>query len=396
MAISDITHDGVLKSIEEYDRLGAEAFLRKYGFATAKNYFLLHDGREYDSKAILGVAHAYSRRGEGPLKASDFSGGDATVKRSLERLGFTVKVRPTADSYRQYPKGSSPAGRTFGELPGVAVGTVFPDRRALAAAGVHRPLQAGIAGTGELGAESIVASGGYEDDRDDGDEIIYTGQGGNDPNTGRQIADQELRLGNLALARSAATGEPVRVVRGRWPDSAYAPPAGYRYDGLYVVDDYWTDKGKSGFRVYRYRLRRSDAAAPAWAPAAPPPPEGEHGQARRTIGTISRIIRNTAVTRWVKELYEYRCQVCRVSLDTPAGPYAEGAHIRPLGSPHNGPDTSANVLCLCPNHHVMFDLGAFLIADDFSLIGIDGRVHVHPNHSVAPEHLAYHRAHWST
>jgi hypothetical protein len=33
----------------------------------------------------------------------------------------------------------------------------------------------------------------------------------------------------------------------------------------------------------------------------------------------------------------------------------EAAHIRPLGAPHNGPDTWDNTLCLCPNHHVPFD-----------------------------------------
>jgi putative restriction endonuclease len=34
-----------------------------------------------------------------------------------------------------------------------------------------------------------VLSGGYVDDNDEGDVIIYTGQGGRDPATGRQIKD---------------------------------------------------------------------------------------------------------------------------------------------------------------------------------------------------------------
>jgi putative restriction endonuclease len=78
----------------------------------------------------------------------------------------------------------------FGAIPGIPVGTSFPDRRALAAAGVHRPLQAGISGSGRRWAESIVVSGGHEDDVDLDDEIIYTGHGGHDPATGRQVADQ--------------------------------------------------------------------------------------------------------------------------------------------------------------------------------------------------------------
>jgi putative restriction endonuclease len=38
----------------------------------------------------------------------------------------------------------------------------------------------GIHGTAKEGADSIVVSGGYVDDRDMGDVIIYTGEGGND------------------------------------------------------------------------------------------------------------------------------------------------------------------------------------------------------------------------
>lgn len=66
----------------------------------------------------------------------------------------------------------------FGAPPHVRVGDTFKRRRTLARARVHRPTMAGICGTRASGAESIVVSGGYEDDEDYGDEIIYTGQGG--------------------------------------------------------------------------------------------------------------------------------------------------------------------------------------------------------------------------
>jgi putative restriction endonuclease len=61
---------------------------------------------------------------------------------------------------------------------------------------------------------SIVLSGGYVDDEDLGDVIIYTGEGGRDPNTGRQVADQQLTLGNKALAENHLNGIPIRVHRG--------------------------------------------------------------------------------------------------------------------------------------------------------------------------------------
>ncbi|KIM58347.1 hypothetical protein SCLCIDRAFT_1218693, partial [Scleroderma citrinum Foug A] len=51
-------------------------------------------------------------------------------------------------------------------------------RSMCAESAVHRPLMAGIYGTRDEGAYSIVLSGGYKDDEDRGDTIIYTGAGG--------------------------------------------------------------------------------------------------------------------------------------------------------------------------------------------------------------------------
>jgi SAD/SRA domain len=59
------------------------------------------------------------------------------------------------------------------------------DRVDLARSGVHPPRMKGISGSQNEGADSIVVSGGYEDDHDLGDVIIYTGEGGRDPNTGK-------------------------------------------------------------------------------------------------------------------------------------------------------------------------------------------------------------------
>jgi putative restriction endonuclease len=86
------------------------------------------------------------------------------------------------------------------KTPGYPEGSEFASRDELNKTGVHRPTQAGISGAADEGADSIVVSGGYEDDRDNGDEIIYTGHGGRDPNTGKQIADQQFDRGNKALA----------------------------------------------------------------------------------------------------------------------------------------------------------------------------------------------------
>lgn len=80
-----------------------------------------------------------------------------------------------------------------GDIDGIAEGTEFASRRDLHDAGVHRGLQRGIGSKGE----SIVLSGGYVDDEDHGDLIIYTGEGGRSAQTGRQITDQTMTRGNL-------------------------------------------------------------------------------------------------------------------------------------------------------------------------------------------------------
>ena len=279
--------------------------------------------------------------------------------------------------------------RVFGHIDGIGVGMAFPDRRSLAAVGVHRPVQAGISGSESEGADSIVLSGGYEDDLDLGDVIVYTGQGGRDPGSGQQVANQELRRGNLALSRNIAYGLPVRVVRGPDPSSRYAPDAGYRYDGLYRVDDSWSERGKSGFQVWRFRLEALEAFLPPEGPA-----EVEHMAPPRVPQTVQRIVRDTAVSRKVKQIHHFACQVCGVRLEGTAGPYAEAAHIQPLGEPHNGPDVLDNLLCLCPNHHVLFDLGAFTIADDLSLLGLSGRLRTVDAHRIDVRFLRYHREHY--
>lgn len=88
------------------------------------------------------------------------------------------------------------------------------------------------------------------------------------------------------------------------------------------------------------------------------------------------------------------CQVCGTVLETPAGTYAEAAHVRPLGAPHDGPDAADNILCLCPNHHALFDLGGFTIEDDLRISGTTNWLRTVRSHTIRGEHLRYHRAHY--
>ncbi|KAH7912627.1 PUA-like domain-containing protein [Hygrophoropsis aurantiaca] len=138
-------------------------------------------------------------------------------------------------------RASKPKVPVFGEIPGVEIGASWKKRDECAAAGVHRTNSAGIQGSGHRGCYSIAISNVYKDDRDFGEIIIYTGEGGRqkaDHVNGKRIYNQTWSIrGNLSLLVSLKTGKPVRVVRSFKVVSKYAPAEGYRYDGLYVVKD---------------------------------------------------------------------------------------------------------------------------------------------------------------
>jgi 5-methylcytosine-specific restriction enzyme A len=86
---SPVTRADVVRAAEEYDRLGQDAFLSQYGFGKATAYLLVHDGRSYDSKAILGVAYLFASGRK--ITPHDFSGGVHGAAAVLRNLGFEVR-----------------------------------------------------------------------------------------------------------------------------------------------------------------------------------------------------------------------------------------------------------------------------------------------------------------
>jgi hypothetical protein len=84
----EVTRDHVRQAIEECDELGSVRFLRKYGFGEARRYVLWHDGKAYDSKAILGVAQRYATGTA--ASSAEFSGGRQGAALKLRDLGLDV------------------------------------------------------------------------------------------------------------------------------------------------------------------------------------------------------------------------------------------------------------------------------------------------------------------
>lgn len=296
----------------------------------------------------------------------------------------------------------------FGEIDGYPEGTAFATRIELVRAGLHRRNQHGISGRAAEGSDAIVVSGGYRDDRDFGRVIVYTGEGGLDGFGGRQVKDQTFTGGNAALVTSHELELPVRVIRGSRGDPAWSPTEGYRYDGLYHVVEVWRERTAGGGPyICRYRLVKDGAtteavesidAAEAAAAAAPPvPAPGGPATHVETVG--QRLARRAEVARWAKALYDSRCQVCGTRLVVSSGAYAECAHIRPLGTPHNGSDDPGNVLCLCPNDHVRLDRGAIVVNDTLEVVdvatGTTTPLTVRAGHVLDLESVRYHRTLWS-
>jgi hypothetical protein len=124
-----IRPEHVLQAIEEHDRLGRSAFLAQHGFPESKGFVLRHEGRDYDSKAVLGVAHRYATGT--PLRAADFSGGRDVAGRRLTALGFEVvtPLRLRADAV---------SATTVGRDHSIATWSLAARGRLVEAAGTYR------------------------------------------------------------------------------------------------------------------------------------------------------------------------------------------------------------------------------------------------------------------
>ncbi|KAK7291156.1 hypothetical protein RIF29_06079 [Crotalaria pallida] len=264
----------------------------------------------------------------------------------------------------------------FGPIPaendpernqGVLVGETWMNRMDCRQWGAHFPHVAGIAGQSTYGAQSVALSGGYVDDEDHGEWFLYTGSGGRDLSGNKrtnknQSFDQKFENMNEALRVSCLKGYPVRVVRScKEKRSAYAPPEGVRYDGVYRIEKCWRKVGKQGCKVCRYLFVRCDNEPAPWtsddfgdrprplpkvkelkgavdltertgSPSwdydeekgcwlwkKPPPPSRKSAVAEAPVKGKIRAVKRTGKISSVKEklLKEFACQICRKVLDNP-------------------------------------------------------------------------------
>ena len=371
-------------------------------YADSTGYDLQFKGECYPPKAIFGLALSSILDEE--VNSNHFTGGlGSECFKILTRLGCQVfsksgesinDIEPSISTNAALSLESKPLTKRpiiIGDIEGIEERYLFSSRKEMMPSSFHRVWTSGIDGNGKEGTAAIVLSGGYSDDADYGDKIIYTGAGGN--KGGKQVSDQSwTQPGNAGLVTSMDKGLPVRVIRGHKHKSEFSPKTGYLYAGLYSVVDAWEEKGKEGFKICRFRLVYS-GNNPERKSAEQIELDYSKNNKERREGTVIRVVRNTKKSGQIKELYNFQCQICELAIKTKNGFYAEGAHIKPLGGPHDGDDSIDNLLCLCPNHHVMFDKGTFSIADDLTLLGdVEGKLTVHAKHYINSENFKYHRS----
>ncbi|CAO1618019.1 unnamed protein product [Parajaminaea phylloscopi] len=247
----------------------AEASRRRTTASRSNSFIVLDDDNDDEAEERAATAAEYAERCfrdyvlPQSRTAARGAGSDNEVQGTSRTPYANALVRR---AFIPLQRRHSP--QTFGTIPGTNVGDWFALRAGASLTAIHAPLVAGISGSAERGCFSICLSGGYPDDIDTGDTVIFSGSGGRDlkgtPSnpknlrTAPQIRDQTFDDNhfNASLQRSQITGKPVRVLRGFKGKRPFAPPMGYIYSGLYKVTEAWSEVGCTGFLVCRFRLER--------------------------------------------------------------------------------------------------------------------------------------------
>lgn len=127
----------------------------------------------------------------------------------------------------------------------------------------------------------------------------------------------------------------------------------------------------------------------------------------RRAREVAAQIRNPTNIRELKALYANECAFCKVQTIGGLNPttfYSEAAHIKPVGEPHNGPDTKENMILLCSDHHLQFDRGLHSIRIHDKKLYVQSKIPSSPidgnevtilaPHALRADCIEYHRKTW--
>jgi 5-methylcytosine-specific restriction protein A len=330
----------VLDALTECDSLGRDQFLRKYGYKRSRKFEVIYNGRNYDSKAIVGAA--FGKQYGSPLKYNEFSGGVATVVPVLEKLGFEIG------------SGSHPVEILKEE----AIYTRIDLMNRFGG-----QLQSGIWTPAEFNAVFVFSgdSGkafGYRDGWTKDGTFEYTGGG--------QIGDMTFTLGNKAIRDHRKDGKDLLLFED------LGKGKGVRYLGLFDCAGWeivpGLDKNKNSRKIIVFEFVRVGSAAlgdetkpvqitegltldelreAAIAASSATGAKAKSGNARRTWYE-----RSEKVKAYVLARAKGVCEAC----DKPAPfvkrdgtLYLEPHHITRLAD--DGPDHPSSVGAICPTCH---------------------------------------------
>ncbi|CAA0810986.1 Histone-lysine N-methyltransferase- H3 lysine-9 specific SUVH5 [Striga hermonthica] len=145
---------------------------------------------------------------------------------------------------------------SFGHIPGIKTGDKFHYQAELVIVGMHLQyiiVIAYVSLNGKKIATSVLNSGRYEIEAKTEDVLIYSGQGASAKLGSSVSSDQELMLGNLALVNSKEVKYPVRVIQ---KIKHVNRDVEFVYDGLYVVNKFWQERGHNRKLVFKFELHR--------------------------------------------------------------------------------------------------------------------------------------------
>ena len=378
-----ITAEDVRSALLQMQQTGVPA-----GFGERTDWVLDDDGIWYPPKAVVGLAA--SRILGRILNASEFTGGEGSgqANRVLRDLGFTV-LRRNGSGVQKDPIKSWIEG-------------LQATRRATinGASAPHQPttilwfLSEFLKGRPRLQKWSSIQGALSK--------LINDAGGGSTPEYPLAVLanDNLIEVIGLEAPLPSTSSAPRRVFNQHDPQFGLLEPL---YEELGSQPDRITEIigcVKSMFATAKTFERIAEALelptqlTPRESEL--PLPLGEQVPGRRARSSNS-IQRSTEVAKWVKRIYDDTCQVCGVRLATPGSATSDAAHIKALGTPHDGPDIIENILCLCPNHHRTFDAGAWTLTDE--LIYLDliagnevGPIRVDPSHSINIDCVRHHRS----
>jgi predicted RNA-binding protein with PUA-like domain len=402
MGLGDLTsRQAVLDAIAEFDRLGRDGFLDKYGFRRAREYFLVVDGREYDSKAIVGAAHGYQFPDDGALDAYAFSGGEATVRRKLAQLGFTIErsaskaerltngywvfvCNPRKWAIDRFLESGAGQRATWGIRPSesryfapgqLAIIRVGVDRRSIVERQGRSRLEAGVYALCEI------------------ESAAYAGTGANDPFWAPDAARApgwptvDIRYLRSYLRRPLT----IAQLKKSRPGLSRSLLDGLQASSFPI--------SRNDFRAVLELLGEEPDTLPAVTAETPATvdalarlEERYRNAVPEVRARISRSIERGPVGDAVKKANGFRCLVCEALGHDPIGfrkpngdSYVEAHHVMPVAKGEIGSLRASNIITVCANHHreLHYGCAGVQIRDDrFELSLPDGPISI-PRHAFA-------------